>query len=246
MDYAISQLEKNVDDIHIIVSGSLVAILELTNIILSTLKNKELPKKINTKAIKKLNMPYVAHRQEYYDHLIYLMNKFLHGYTNTNIKKIIYHNIDLLIPDIEVVFSVLINLYEESKKLNYESYQNESTKNKFITAFKNMKNIFTYRFAILVDFYFLRRFLDKEYITNAMVYSGAFHSVTCIYILNSIGFKITHCANCAIQDMIELNNAVTNISNFPSIKSIFELFHIFKQPIDTQCSDLSEFPELFE
>ena len=249
LDYAISQLEENIKGVHRIVEGSLVAVIELTDIILSTLKNKELPeKKINMEAIKKFNTPFIPHRQEYYDHLIYLMNKFLHGYTNSNIKKIIYRYIDLLIPEIEAAFIFFLNLYEESKKLNYESYQNESIKNKFIVAFRDMKNIFfTYRFAILVDLYFLRRFLDKKYITNVVVYSGAFHSVTCIYILNSIGFKITHCANCVIQDMIELNNVVAKISNFPSIKSIFELFHIFEQPIDnTQCSDLSEFPELFE
>ena len=48
-------------------------------------------------------------------------------------------------------------------------------------------------FASLMDFYFLRRFLDKDYITNAIGYTGSYHSQNYIYYLvKYFDFKITH------------------------------------------------------
>ena len=248
-------IENNNTNIHKFVAGSIIAIIKLMEIILQTLKNKEnLPEKINITAIKKFDIPLpellgnADLRKEYFDHLVYLMNKFLHGYTNQNVKNIIHHYIDILVPELEFALEDLINLYNEAKELNFESYQNTSIKNKFANEFKKIEKYLTLRFAILVDLYFLRRFLDKKYITNAVVYTGTAHSVICIYILNSIGFKITHCANCSIQDMADLNSAVTNVSNFPFVESIISLLEIFLQsPTNPQqCSDLSQFPELFE
>src|SRR5207253_1524266 len=39
-------------------------------------------------------------------------------------------------------------------------------------------------FSLLTDLYFIRRFIDKDYITNGIIYSGARHSSNYIYILS--------------------------------------------------------------
>ena len=87
--------------------------------------------------------------------------------------------------------------------------------------------------------FFLRRFLDKKYITNAITYTGAFHFNVYIDILaKDFGFKITHAAYSKYPNLDELNRQV--------LKTDFgELGFIFNQPIRTQCSNLEDFPKNF-
>jgi hypothetical protein len=125
--------------------------------------------------------------------LIHSMNKFLCRYTNKNVKKIIYHYIDIyLIPEWDAEVKDFINLENEIKQWNYQnasttgllrpchgkSKGRESQKNKLTK--KLVMKLFHLPFVIskLVDIYFMRRFLDKKYITNAVVYSGAVHAVS--------------------------------------------------------------------
>ena len=252
LNFIIESIENNDKNIYQYVEEIINAIIELLNKMLQAMKNREAPQKNNIKVIKKypsgIKFRDASFRKEYYDHIVYLMNKFLHGYTNENVKKIIYRYVDsFLIPVWEGDIEYLTNLHTEIKQMNFESFQNDQIKKRFIDEFKMINfNLFE-SFAKLVDLYFMRRFLDKEYITNAVVYSGAAHSVSYIYMLNSIGFQITHCANCIIQDMHELNNAVARISNFPSEKSIRYLLDMFTNNDNPkQCSDLSTFPILFQ
>jgi hypothetical protein len=96
-------------------------------------------------------------------------------------------------------------------------------------------------FAKVTDIYMLRRFLDKDYITNAIVYSGAAHSETYISILvTKFNFKITHAAYLSVPNIDTLNKEVkikTNKNN-----DITELFY---PPILHQCSDITNFPDEF-
>lgn len=93
--------------------------------------------------------------------------------------------------------------------------------------------------AVIVDAYFLRRFLDKDYITNAISYTGANHSTRYIYILcKYFGFKITH-ASYSKYDISELNEKVAN-TNFGE-----KFFALFYPPELYQCSDISDFPDKF-
>lgn len=94
-------------------------------------------------------------------------------------------------------------------------------------------------FARLTDIYFIRRFLDKSYITNAVVYSGAAHSQFYIKILlNEFNFKITHVAYSAIKNINELTTEIKKTQ-------LYELTRLFSPPILYQCSDISHFPENF-
>jgi hypothetical protein len=92
----------------------------------------------------------------------------------------------------------------------------------------------------LVDMYFLRRFLDKDYITNAAIYVGAHHAVHYIsFLVKYFNFKITH-------------GAVINEDNLDELHSIIKkepfdyVARYFNPDILYQCSDISDFPDLFE
>lgn len=94
-------------------------------------------------------------------------------------------------------------------------------------------------FARFTDIYFLRRFLDKDYITNAIAYSGALHSNTYVYVLvNDFNFKITHISHSKIKDMDRLNNEIRN-------RSLMEIQELILPENLNQCSDLSNFPDNF-
>ncbi|MEM0354252.1 MAG: hypothetical protein QXW79_01585 [Thermoplasmata archaeon] len=95
--------------------------------------------------------------------------------------------------------------------------------------------------ARLTDIYFLRRFLDKDYITNAIVYTGMLHSMYYIKILvNNFDFKVTHLAYSRIKDTNEFTEKVKFYQDERELL-------LFLLP-DTlyQCSNISHFPEKFE
>lgn len=95
-------------------------------------------------------------------------------------------------------------------------------------------------FALIVDLFFLRRFLDKDYITNAGVYTGMIHSANYVYYLvKYFDFKITH-ASYLKGSPKEVEKIIKN-AKFPEV--VYE--YIFPK-IFNQCSDLTGFPEMFE
>lgn len=95
-------------------------------------------------------------------------------------------------------------------------------------------------FARFTDIYFLRRFLDKDYITNAIVYTGALHSNTYIYALvKYFDFKVTHASYAKYaSNMAKLNSEIKN-------KSLMEIQELFLTPVQEQCSNLTDFPSDF-
>lgn len=90
--------------------------------------------------------------------------------------------------------------------------------------------------AMLVDVYFLRRFLDKDYITDAIVYAGAFHAMMHIYILvNKFDFRVT--SGSYLKKGINKTNDIIQKATKPG--QIGELF----MPKELyQCSNISSFP----
>lgn len=97
-------------------------------------------------------------------------------------------------------------------------------------------------FVTITDLYFLRRFLDKDYVTNAMAYTGGSHSLNYISILiKYFGFKITHTAYSLIEDMTKLNIETKNRADKNE-----DLGELFYPPELYQCSDMTHFPKKFE
>ncbi|AGF84937.1 hypothetical protein QJ854_gp845 [Moumouvirus goulette] len=94
-------------------------------------------------------------------------------------------------------------------------------------------------FTRFMDVYFLRRFLDKNYITNTIVYTGAYHSMVYVEILSrDFGFKITHVSYPKNIDVNEINNKIKNLN-------ANELSKIFYPDELLQCSDITHFPNNF-
>lgn len=97
--------------------------------------------------------------------------------------------------------------------------------------------------VLMMDYYFVRRFLDKDYVVNAIHYSGSYHSVNTLDILvNSFGFKITHASFSRspinkVNKMIKESKLDMDLLN----KVAFELL---KDDVD-QCSSLKDFPPNF-
>ena len=96
-------------------------------------------------------------------------------------------------------------------------------------------------FADLTDIYFMRRFLDKDYITNTIVYSGYVHSDNYIRILlTQFDFKITHVSYSSIMDLDALDAEIKK-----RIKTDNNLTDLFNTINTVQCSDLTHFPKNF-
>lgn len=52
-----------------------------------------------------------------------------------------------------------------------------------IIEFHNIKNLCFNIFIIITDLFFIRRFLDKDYITNGILYTGMAHMNNILYLL---------------------------------------------------------------
>ena len=94
--------------------------------------------------------------------------------------------------------------------------------------------------TFVMDMYFLRRFLDKDYITNTIAYTGWLHTFHYLFMLiKYFDFKITHTSHLEMKPN-EIEKMIKNneYSNYLVAKYMpAELF---------QCVDMTDFPERFE
>lgn len=96
--------------------------------------------------------------------------------------------------------------------------------------------------AWFTDCYLLRRVLDKDYITNAIIYCGAAHAVNYAQVLVSdFGFKITHLTYSTVNSIPKLNAEI--VARVSKGESIDEL--ISPSLSAPQCSDITDFPKDF-
>lgn len=98
--------------------------------------------------------------------------------------------------------------------------------------------------VFIMDLFFIRRFVDKDYITNCIGYTGGYHSMNYIYILIKYwDFKITHIVVNNIENIEKLN---TIIKTFPLENYSPNSFNEYFFPkIFRQCVDIEHFPPNF-
>lgn len=128
----------------------------------------------------------------------------------------------------------ITNPYQKhtTKQLDYGKLQHE-----FKQCHKYLLNVV----GNFMDFFFLRRVLDKDYIDHAILYAGANHSINCVgFLVKYFGFQITHCAYSSIFDVQKLNKQIKNE------KCIGHLTDIFYPDKPIQCIQTDHFPEPFE
>jgi hypothetical protein len=110
----------------------------------------------------------------------------------------------------------------------------------YLGANKNFSHIFVGASALSMDIYFLRKFLDKNYITNGVVYTGAHHSLTYIRLLiKYFDFKMTHVSYVKGNDINEAEEIIKKS------KHENELTILFMDEPFGQCSNMSSFPQPF-
>lgn len=84
----------------------------------------------------------------------------------------------------------------------------------------------------IMDCYFLRRFLDKDYITNNIVYTGFIHTIEYLYFLvKHYDFKIIEMDDKNSYTIKELNNIIKNNNSIYDVINILLSKQSFKQCI---------------
>lgn len=131
-------------------------------------------------------------------------------------------------------------IYCDEKNCYYINHSSFTDKYNLLSPYlDDIDNNISNAFVLIMDVYFLRRFLDKDYVTNGIVYNGYSHTYNIIYILvNNFNFKITH----SLLNK-DLNKYVKNkdYENFVSKDWI----NIFPDQL-MQCSNIANFPKLFK
>lgn len=92
----------------------------------------------------------------------------------------------------------------------------------------------------MMDLYLLKRLLDKDYITNAVIYTGAAHSLDYIRLLvKYFDFKITH------YSYLKDDNIKAAEKYIKESKNEYDLGILFFPPEILQCSILRDWPKNF-
>lgn len=95
-------------------------------------------------------------------------------------------------------------------------------------------------FGRIIDAYFLRRFLDKDYIQHGVVYTGSAHSTNYIYLLlKYFDFEITNTSYSLEPNVEILNQKLKEID----YKEDADFEKYFLPPQLLQCSNLTNFPK---
>jgi hypothetical protein len=190
-----------------------------------------------------------------------LIDKILHKYDNDNVKNVLL-NESFLMSHIYTLFDELERLLNELAKL-ITDYEKILLSPDVLTKIDNMyfygtcmtitvdftkdmiKNFFTFSnnavvlYAYIVDMYFMRRFLDKEYVNHAIVYTGILHSINYAHLLTKhYNFVITH-VSYSVYPLDKLNDVMKTTDD------VRDLDGVLMPNVLLQCSDMSNFPESF-
>ena len=193
------------------------------------------------------------------EYLKSIIKKLNTVYENEYIKKIIVIHLDEIIQNVNLCIVKITKLYEEIDEFikEIESHYNKLNKKNYgIPYIEKLKKLqkweleyeiifdsFTKENVYLMDLYFLRRFLDKSYVTNGITFTGAMHSMNVIYMLiNKFNFSITD-STVNKHTINDINKMIKNKKDF--ITDMDFMYNLLMPNSINQCSDLTNFPELF-
>lgn len=223
--------------------------------------------KKNTCGIKHNILKHSFRLEEFDDVIKYLFNKMIHKYKHPGVKKIMnkillaeIKKIPKITKMIDEYISLLndqfmVNNYNFLKKRNPSySIKNDYSYNPYHRGLEqDLKNEVPLwelsekirgHVSVLVtymDVFFMRRFLDKDYITNGVVYTGGLHSANYVKVLvDDFDFKITHVSNNNGLTVDKLNEKIKKSEYIQEIEYL-----IFPNTL-SQCSDVTSFPKNFE
>ncbi|MCJ7637356.1 MAG: hypothetical protein MUO21_07685 [Nitrososphaeraceae archaeon] len=167
----------------------------------------------------------------------YLVNKMRFIYKNKEVQDKIN---DIIKTD---MFELFDKFEKKSNELD-KILDRFPTKADITKIYSEFENIMMNLFCLIVDIYFLRRSLDKDYVTTSITYTGGLHSSNYIkYLIQKFDFKITHKYYSEILNLETLNKKIK------SINDPFNILKLFSQKGEKefyQCIDVSDFTENFQ
>lgn len=189
-----------------------------------------------------------------------LLNKYHHAEIKSKINNIINKELKTLFNDFFEIVHIMYNKVPDYNKIIGKNW-NELTYDSNINIYdygtsivdrynilcdmandnyiRNNNNMSIY--VNIMDLYFIRRFLDKDYITNGIAYTGAAHSLNYIYYLvKYFNFNITHYSYLKDDNITEVQDYIKSLDNADSLSGYFYPQKFY------QCSDMNSFPPLFQ
>ena len=187
------------------------------------------------------------------------IHKVLYSYKHPDVQRVITTKLDHYFSELDVLagqinqFASLLRSYltvADSTTLTFTRDNLISagmTPEQFVSLFseimlaRNMlKEQVLYVGIGITDCYLLRRLLDKDYVTNAITYTGGSHTTNYIIVLAQyFDFKITHVSYSSVS-LPKLNRTIKD--RLAKGKIITDLF---VHSARAQCSDITGFPERF-
>jgi hypothetical protein len=183
--------------------------------------------------LKKLNknknhiIQHPSKKYEKKDGQIYYFNKVINKYDSVDLQDNIFEFLEEHFTHYYNIIIISINHICE--------YLEEYDKNDLTKIKENLQIIYDSSidiYSLFVDVYLLRRILDKNYVTNCIVYCGSQHCANYIYfLLKYCNFKLNN-----IQKSIEkdLDKLVDSIKNAEYAIHIYKLFYL-KEKKYAQC-----------
>lgn len=172
--------------------------------------------------------------------------KIFYKYKNKNLQndirkiiKIITKNILIEVNQFIDQIKILKSYFRNIKK--YSGLQIEKFKDNLNSKINKLKIYYMDLFCIITDIYTIRRILDKDYIENTILYTGAAHTKNLFNILvNNFNFKIIN-INCNIDCKLE-KKFVENFFKIASKDSKKKHFYIDgSYDLYKQCIDIRKF-----
>lgn len=183
-----------------------------------------------------------------------LINKILGKYKNDNIKKIIkkifdnivIKNLIITINNINALRKMILNnkllLSQNIITLKYINIQYQ-----MMVLYKNIIFLIKRIAMTITDLYFIRRFLDKNYITNSILYTGALHLENILYILvKYFNFEVTNIYYNNNYNFNKIKNKKNINTNFKYLEELSKKLRNIKNNHAVQCINLFDFPDNFE
>ena len=126
----------------------------------------------------------------------------------------------------------------ELSDLNHINSHHYNIISRLVELHRKMTNIMIDIPLLVTDLWFLRRFIDKNYVETAIVYTGAFHSINYLYnLVKYFDFTITHAS------YLDSTTSIDKLNNLAKQDTIYEFgFPLTNYPI-IQCVDMKDFPK---
>lgn len=227
-------------------------------------KKETKQQQVHSKLIREFVGNWINYEYEDATHTIkHLINKIKNVYSNKQIGEVIHK---LFLDKLTIMF----NEYNESydKLLHHLSISIPQTKysyydrvkyngkytyygfvsinisdkifNDILPIFEKYRSVIVDIYIFIMDLYFIRRFLDKDYVTNGVVYTGAYHSSNYIkFLLKHFDFKITHAFFSETKDLNKLNEQIVSMDDTEKILGMFYPSKLY------QCINVEHFPKNF-